>query len=155
MKKEVKTDKKIPYVCGPLTELPADIGIKARAIYIAIANMTEEIFGVRAFVPHEHFDPLSSPATSQEVYNTESERIKHKTSLVIVVAIAPSWGGGGEIQLANEYGVPIIICKPIGKSISKYILGMSMVNETIIEYDDASDLITNLMELIIRSNIVI
>lgn len=151
-----KDKDKIPYVCGPLTELSKETGEQARAIYTAIAEITENILGKRAFVPHEHFDPLNSNATSQQVYQTESERIKHQTSLVIVVAIAPSWGGGGEIQLANEYSVPIIICKPRGKTISRYILGMPMVKEKeVVEYDNIFDLERSLVPMLTNGRIII
>ena len=145
----MKQQDKVPYICGPLTELSKELGDQARDIYLAIAEITRVVLDKRAFVPHEHYDPLVNiNASPQEVYKTESDRIKHQTSLLIVVAIAPSWGGGGEIQLANEYNVPIIICHPKGKKISRYILGMEMVHQDIIEYNNITDLTKRLLGVI-------
>lgn len=131
---------KVPYICGPLTELSEEMAEIARTLYLDIAGFTEIFLGQRAFVPHEHFDPLvNKNATAEEVYLTESKRIRRKTSLLIVVAIAPSWGGGAEIQLANESKVPILILKPAGKNISRYILGMPNVVE-VVEFTSGKNL---------------
>jgi hypothetical protein len=101
---------KVPYVCGPLTELSSSQQKSVKLFYQRIADVCEKINGARAFVPHEHYDPIKHISfTPQDVYNAEKHQVADLTSLLIVVAIAPSWGGGMEVEIANQNKVPIII----------------------------------------------
>jgi len=62
-----------------------------------IGDLFKQLIGVRAFVPHEHFDPVKqSQFSPREVDKAEREQVSCKTSLLIIVVIAPSWGGGIE-----------------------------------------------------------
>ncbi len=99
-----------PYVCGPLTELPAGEQSPAKEFYKEIADVCAETLGVRAFVPHEHYDPVVNPDfTPKQVDEAERRQVCQRTSVLIVVAIAPSWGGGIEVEMARQSNVPIII----------------------------------------------
>lgn len=49
---------KVPYVCGPLTELLPDEQKSVKLFYQHIADVCEKAIGTRAFVPHEHYDPI-------------------------------------------------------------------------------------------------
>lgn len=101
---------KCPYVCGPLTELPSWQQESVKSFYTDIADVCQNVLGVRAFVPHEHFDPaLHANFSPQEVDESERRQVCELTSCLIVVAIAPSWGGGIEVEMAYRSGVPIII----------------------------------------------
>lgn len=101
------------YICGPLTELSIDDQLRAKAFYVKIANLCEIVTGVRAFVPHEHYDPIVHAKYSPtEVDRAERKQVCEATSLLIVVALAPSWGGGIEVEMARESGVPaILLCE--------------------------------------------
>ena len=102
--------KKRAYICGPLTELPVENQEKAREFYTAIADVCEKVTGERAFVPHEHFDPIKHAFfTPPEVDEAERKQVSKRTSVLIVAAIAPSWGGGIEVEIANKSRIPIII----------------------------------------------
>ena len=109
MKKNSKV-KKTAYVCGPLTELPPEIQGSVKSFYEKIADVCFEVLGVRAFVPHEHFDPIKhAQATPQDVDYAERKQVCENTSVLIVVAIAPSWGGGIEVEMAYRSKVPVVI----------------------------------------------
>ncbi len=98
------------YICGPLTELPVKVQASVKRFYTRIADVCERAMGVRAFVPHEHFDPVKNAEfTPSDVDKAERKQVCKKTSVLIVAAIAPSWGGGIEVEMAYRSKVPIII----------------------------------------------
>lgn len=103
-------NEKCAYVCAPLTELPLSRQQKIKVFYTKIADIYEEVTGERAFVPHEHYDPIRHARfTPREVDNAERHQVCDRTSLLIVVAVAPSWGGGIEVEMANQNGIPVLI----------------------------------------------
>jgi len=105
-----KQKEKTAYVCGPLTELPVDEQDLVKSFYRRVADVCESELGKRAFVPHEHYDPKENvAATPTDVDRAERKQVCKMTSILIVVAIAPSWGGGIEVEMANRSGVPVII----------------------------------------------
>ena len=131
--------QKTAYVCGPLTELSPSLAMEAKKFYQRIGDACQKVTGVRAFVPHEHFDPIKhTHFTPQQVDEAEREQVCNKTSVLIVVAIAPSWGGGIEVEMANQNGVPVILLcereKLQARQISRLLRGNPAVRK-IIEYD--------------------
>jgi hypothetical protein len=98
------------YVCGPLTELaPAD-QVRVKLTYQRVADVGQDVLGVRGFVPHEHYDPIRhATATPQDVDNAERDQVCNRTSCLVVIAEAPSWGGGIEVEMANSSGIPVLI----------------------------------------------
>ena len=103
-------DEKSAYVCGPLTELAPGIQATVKRFYERIADACQIVTGKRAFVPHEHYDPIRhAHFTPAQVDETERRQVCEKTSCLIVVPIAPSWGGGIEVEMAHRSLVPIII----------------------------------------------
>ncbi|MAF25426.1 hypothetical protein CL634_07620 [bacterium] len=99
-----------PYVCSALTELSEKEKTIFKRFLSQIGDVCEELTGVRAFVPHEHFDPDIHPHfTPTQVDEAERNQVCCNTSLLIVVAYAPSWGGGIEVEMANNHGVPGIL----------------------------------------------
>lgn len=102
--------RKPAYVCGPLTELPQKRQVRVKALYSKIGDLLEELTGVRAFVPHEHYDPVAhAHFIPRDIDAAERKQVCKGTSLLIVVAIVPSWGGGIEVEMANRSGVPVIV----------------------------------------------
>jgi hypothetical protein len=127
---------KIPYICGPLTELSPKEQKSVKLFYQHIADICEKTIGVRAFVPHEHYDPIKHAAfTPQDVDKQERHQVCNLTSLLIVVAIAPSWGGGIEVEMANENKVPVIILcekdKLENRKVSRLLRGNPAVKDII------------------------
>jgi hypothetical protein len=119
---------KVPYICGPLTELPYELKGPTRKFYESLADVCQEETGKRAFVPHEHYDPIKHANFSiTEVYQGEKKQVCEKTSLLIVVAIAPSWGGGIEVGMADANNIPIIILHPTDKIVSRLLLGIPSI----------------------------
>lgn len=136
------------YVCGPLTELTPEERAAIKAFYVAIADLFEAETGVRAFVPHEHYDPVKhGHYTAPEVDAAEREQVCERTSLLIVVAEAPSWGGGIEVEMANRSGIPVIILceqrKLEARKISRLLRGNPSVVK-IITFDSHEDAIAKL-----------
>ena len=120
----MKAQKKVAYICGPLTELPPDEHHRVKEFYSKLGNICEVINGARGFVPHEHFDPIiHSNYTPTEVDSAERHQVCKCTCVLIVIAIAPSWGGGIEVEMANQNNVPVIILRPFGKKVSRLLLG--------------------------------
>jgi len=143
--------QKVAYVCGPLTELSSELALEARFFYEIIGDACQEIAGVRAFVPHEHFDPLKhSNFTPQQVDEAERDQVCNKTSVLIVVPIAPSWGGGIEVEMANQSNVPVIIICEKDRKISRLLKGNPAV-KIIIEYCNRYQAILKLKEVLSAS----
>lgn len=104
---------KRPYICGPLTELPLHEQDVVKRIYSELADVCERAIGVRAFVPHEHYDPIKhAHFLPYQVDAAERRQVCEYTSVLIVFTFAPSWGGGIEVEMAHRSGVPIfLICE--------------------------------------------
>lgn len=104
-----------PYICGPLTELRLDERDFAKAFYTQLADICKEVLGVRGWVPHEHYDPVvHSSFRPHQVYEAEHNIVCQQTSLLVVCAIGPSWGGGMEVAWAEQHQVPgVLLCNAI------------------------------------------
>jgi hypothetical protein len=120
--------KEHPYICGALTDLPEDMKLPVKRLYEQLADVCELALGLRAFVPHEHYDPIEhGDFTPTQVDEAERHQLRTMTSLLVVVAVIPTWGGGIEVEMANRYGVPVIILKPKEKRISRLLLGNAAI----------------------------
>jgi len=115
---------KVPYVCGPLTELPVEGQRAVKELYCKIADVCQSSLGVRAFVPHEHYDPVANADfTPWQVDEAERRQVCERTSVLIVIALAPSWGGGIEVEMANRSGVAAVVYHPAEKKVSRLLRG--------------------------------
>jgi len=146
-----KTDR-VPYITGALTELAEDIQAEVKKFYVDIADVCLEVIGVRGFVPHEHFDPIKHrDFTPPQVDASEREQVTKKSSFLIVVAIEPTWGGGIEVEMANNNGVPIILLCPKDKldqrRISRLLRGNPAIHQ-IITYENFEGALTALREFL-------
>jgi len=152
------SQEKSIYICGPLTELDQEKKELTRRFYERLADICKNITGVRAFVPHEHYDPIMhSQFTPLQVDEAERRQVCERTSLLLVVAIAPSWGGGIEVEMANKTGIPVVIMceqeKLEQKKVSKLLCGNPAVIK-IIPYQDQQDALKSLREELRKINIV-
>ncbi|MDD2757786.1 MAG: hypothetical protein PHD72_00210 [Patescibacteria group bacterium] len=104
---------KRPYICGPLTELPPEKQGPTKEFYVRVAELCYYVLGVRGFVPHEHYDPVAhANFTPQDVDKAERRQVCKRTSVLIVVPLAPSWGGGIEVEMARQSNVPaLVLCE--------------------------------------------
>lgn len=140
--------EKHPYICGPLTELDPKIQTEIKTMYSRLADVCQETTGLRAFVPHEHFDPIAHPTyTPEDVYLREKNQICHETSLLIVVALEPTWGGGMEVGWCDDRDIPIVILKPAYKQISRLLLGSFSIRG-VLEFKDNQSAISALCEFL-------
>ncbi len=141
-------NEKSVYICGPLTELTPEMQEAAKRFYKRIADLCEELTGTRAFVPHEHYDPVKHAHwLPRDVDAAERVQVYEKTSLLVVVATAPSWGGGIEVEMANKSDVPIILLcerkKLEDRKISRLLRGNPAV-VNIISYNDEEEALVKL-----------
>jgi len=140
--------RKSAYVCGPLTELSKNTQERVKQFYSDIGDVCEQTLGVRAFVPHEHYDPIANKDfTPQDIDIAERYQVCENTSILIVAAIAPSWGGGIEVEMANQNKVPVILLcqkkKLAARKISRLLRGNPAVKATI-EYTYFKDALAQL-----------
>lgn len=143
---------KTVYIAGPLTELSLGLQKSTKKFYVKIADLCEKVMGKRAFVPHEHYDPiLHKNFTPAQVDKAERDQVCSKTSLLLVCAIAPSWGGGIEVEMANTKGIPVIVLcekeKLEQRKISRLLRGNPAVRE-IIAYSTETDAIRKLKSIL-------
>ena len=122
------SEEKRAYISGPLTGLAKGGQHSTTRFYERIADMFERITGMRAFLPHEHYDPIKhQDYSAREVDDAERRQITEGTSILIAVAVAPSWGGGIEVEMANQSRIPVIIlCRKddlAARKISRLLLG--------------------------------
>lgn len=146
-------ETKRPYVCGPLTELTSLEQAWVKPFYEAIADLCDEVLRVRAFVPHENYDPVKhGHFTPQEVDTNERYQVCHLTTILIVAAVAPSWGGGIEVEMANRSEVPVILLceksKYDDRKISRLLRGNPAVAHIII-FEDAEDALRQLAQALL------
>jgi hypothetical protein len=139
---------KSAYICGPLTELPHEQQAEIKFFYEKIADLFQKATGVRAFVPHEHYDPVkNADFTPKQVDAAERKQVCENSSLLVVVAVAPSWGGGIEVEMANQSGIPVLILchqeKLRARSLSRLLLGNPAVI-SVIAYSFVEDAIEKL-----------
>jgi hypothetical protein len=83
----------------------------------------------------------------KEVDAAERVQVCEKTSLLVVVAIEPTWGGGIEVEMANRSGVPVLLLCPRRKlearRISRLLLGNPAVIG-VVAYDSDADALAQL-----------
>lgn len=144
----IKKFDKPAYVCGPLTELSPEEQATVKAFYSEIGDLCEEVTGIRAFVPHEYFDPIKmANFTPGDVDAAERRQVCEETSVVIVIAVAPSWGGGIEVEMAYRSAVPVIILceteKLQQRKISRLLRGNPAV-AAILDYASKEDALAQL-----------
>ena len=141
-------NQKSAYICCPLTELPKAEQEEAKVFYSAIGDVVEEVTGTRGFVPHEHYDPIkNADYTPQEIDAAERAQVCTRSTFLIVVPIAPSWGGGIEVEMANQNDVPVLIlCERVKletRKLSRLLRGNPAVVQ-IIAYDSREDALEKL-----------
>jgi len=141
-------EQKSVYICGPLTELPEEDQGRVKALYSALADVIEGLTGLRAFVPHEHYDPIKhAHYIPPEIDAAERAQVCTRTSLLLVVVVGPSWGGGIEVEMANKAGVPaVILCireRLEARKVSRLLRGNPAVTQ-IIPCSSEEDMISEL-----------
>ena len=162
---------KTAYICGALTELwnpnwlqripyaildlvRSCLGLKpkmrmtqqwVKAFYAVLGDVCEQELGVRAFVPHEHFDPIKHKGyTPQQVDQNERRQVCEMTSVLVCVGFNPTWGGGIEVEMASHSHVPAIILQP-PKSLSRLFIGNPAIKR-VVQFDSVETAISGLRQ---------
>ncbi len=142
------TDEKTVYICGALTELPPEEQESVKKFYSKLGDLCGEVTGKRAFVPHEHYDPIRhANFTPADVDKAERDQVCNHTSLVLVATFTPSWGGGIEVEMAYRSNVPVIVLcersKLEQRKISRLLRGNPAVI-SVISYDTEEEVVEKL-----------
>ena len=82
--------------------------------------------GYTPYIPHKSSD---TEGTTERNYEHNMEMIK-KSSLVIAYIGAPSFDVGIELQIANDYRIPIVVFYPTGIRPSGMVLKLPMLKQT-------------------------
>ena len=94
------------FVSGALTGIADAETVKSN--YEHIGRLCEQL-GLEAYIPHLHTDPMPTPMYLLEKY-MRSDRYHVRTAgLVIAYVGLPSLGVGQEIEIARQYGVPVVL----------------------------------------------
>ena len=102
--------QKTVYVCGALTEVPPEQKEQVKKFYEHIADLCEKVTGIRAFVPHEHYDPvLHANWTPSQVDESERRQVCELSLCLVAVTLFPSWGSGIEVEMACKSNIPVIL----------------------------------------------
>lgn len=137
---------KIAYICGPWTNLEPWQQSQARKFYERIAAAYSSVTGKRSFLPHEQYSSeVYFNVTAREIDAIERNQIQKKTSVLIAVTLAPSWGGGIEVEMANQANVPVIILHKGDQKVSRLLRGNPAV-KLVIPYKAEDQAITMLTE---------
>ncbi len=123
-----------------------------KRFYEQLALAWERVMGVSAFVPHHYYDPKQNVvATPEEVYAFERAQIMERTSVLIVVADEPSWGGGMEVGWADEKRIPIIMLRSGG--VSRLLRGTRALHRDLV-YTTIEDALRQFESVIPSLNLV-
>jgi hypothetical protein len=126
---------------GPLADVQREKVSRLKKLLERLATVVHEVLKLpkRPFVPHEHCDPILHAALSPAaVYGVEFQQICFGTSLLIIIADDPSWGGGIEVGWCVDRKIPCIILRK-GK-VSRLLLGIPTLQADIV-YQDEDELI--------------
>lgn len=108
------------YISGSLTGL-SDLG-RQRSFYEQIGHILTRI-GYRVHIPHQHSDPLNHPdLRPSEVYRLDHDAVAGSDLLIAYVGI-PSHGVGQEVEIANQYGIPIVLLFEESRPVSRMVRG--------------------------------
>jgi 2'-deoxynucleoside 5'-phosphate N-hydrolase len=127
------------YMSGPLSGLqqPEDV----KAFYEAIAQVCAQA-NVKLYLPHQVSDPLGRPdLTPAEVYAMDRAQVAASNFVIAYVGL-PSLGVGSEIEIAREYGVPVVLLAEKHAQISRMARGNPAVVAELLFVDFADALAT-------------
>lgn len=122
--------KKKIYISGTLTHLPESKRSQLREFYQAIANVCQEA-GLGPYLPHLKGDPVQAPSLSpKQIDRMDRFEVKNSDLLIAYVGV-PAIGIGIEVEMANRYGVPVVLIYEQGlmkkKLVSRLIRGNKAV----------------------------
>lgn len=122
MSMEAKEERPIAYIAGRLTGLPPTKANQYKKMYESAAQICEEL-GFKAYLPHEHTDPLKHPLVSPtEVYLTDTGKVRD-AKIVIAFIDEPSFGVGTELGYAAVYETFVILVHHLGVPVSRMVFG--------------------------------
>lgn len=134
------------YISGALTNVTKP---RIKAFYEMQAKVCER-FGMQPYIPHKESDPIKhAHLPAEKVY--EMDRYHVSTSqLIIANATIPSFGVGQEIEIANQYNIPIILLCDKTMPLSRMVRGNPGITY-IIFYESIEDALVQLAVFLCQS----
>lgn len=134
------------YISGALTNLPAADKEAQKRYYERLGDTCRKI-GMEAHVPHLHSDPdLHRGLSPREVYNLDVAAIR-SCSLLIADLTYPSFGVGGEIEVAREANILIVALWREKTHVSRFPRGNPAIVDCLI-YSDLNEACSLLAEFL-------
>lgn len=128
------------YISCPLTHSPEE----TRQVYKKI-QLALDLANLNCHAPHTWADPIIKgvvDVTAEQVYKNDYNHVV-TAQLVIAVLNEPSLGVGIELQIAQQYGIPIIGVVHEDVTVSRMALGIPQMLR-IIKYKDLPDMLKQL-----------
>ncbi len=132
------------YVSGSLTHS----AMERRALYEQVGRALE-LANLGPYVPHQTTEPNMGPdgenhkpRTPEEIWRINHDVIKD-SQLMVAFVDEPSLGVGMELQIAEQYEIPVIVLAHIDARVSRMALGFPQLQHTI-RYHELPDLLTQL-----------
>jgi len=118
-KLEVQMNRRV-FISGALTGVSNPKSVKKK--YERLGHLCEEL-GWEPYLPCRHTDPLMHPdASAGKVYQRNESHLSAASLLIAYVGI-PSLGTGQEIQIAQAYGIPVVLLYERGSPVSRMTRG--------------------------------
>ncbi|MEL7483989.1 MAG: helix-turn-helix domain-containing protein [Planctomycetota bacterium] len=97
-----------------------------RSLVFSDADIAREICeeaGLFLYEPRRFTDPVNHPdKTARAVYRTDRIHV-HESRVVLLNTRYPSFGAGQEVEVAIQFGIPVVLLSPRGQRITRMIEG--------------------------------
>lgn len=148
---------KVPFISGSVHGLRLKRRLAVEGLYESMDESCELVLGVRAFLPHRHFNPgnFHNP-TPAKVYDVIGTQLKYRTSHLIVVGEVLDGSEGALVALAAEGEIPMLFLLPGKAEVSPYIEGLVIrfaVEACFVNYSSYPDAIDKLEGWLVYSHV--
>jgi transcriptional regulator with XRE-family HTH domain len=137
------------YIAAALTGLSAREREAITFLGHSVAKACK-VLNIYAHQPRKATDPILHPGLPPEaVYFFDRRRVVN-SDLVIAICNEPSFGVGQELEIAAAYGIPTLLVKREGVSVSRMITGslLNLLDEGPLEYGNPDELERKLTRLL-------
>lgn len=122
------------YLASALTGLGG-----SREQVLALQDRIERLcteHGIEVYRPIKATDPLDHPqVAAEDVYAIDRGQVLSRDLLILMTHV-PSFGGGQEVQLASGALIPILLIRPVGKPVSRMLLGIPSLMYEVVADDE-------------------
>ncbi len=127
------------YIAGGITNIPSDEFEVQKKLYECFGDVCRE-FSIDVLIPHIHNgenQKNQSEKDPMQVYRWSTDAVR-KSDVVIAEVSYPSLGTGGELEVAVQEDMPVVLLSKQGSKVSGYTRGMPNVAYHV-EYESIED----------------